>query len=124
MVDVRLVILSNLAKAEPPLGPILGQHGLNAREVVKNINNETRKYCDGIPVRIRIRLTKDKKGEVLLDGICASDLLMEIAGNSGYVTRLELANIAKVQSLELGISVFSSYKSLLSTLKSMKLVLR
>jgi large subunit ribosomal protein L11 len=122
--EVRLVVEANLAKAEPPLGPMLGQHGLNAKDVVKKINDVTSKYNNGILVKVRVMIHKDRGNDVILDGVCGYELIQEVAGDSGYITGTELGNIAKIQSIEMGQDEFALYRSLCGTVKSIGLELR
>lgn len=57
---LRLVIAAASAKPAPPVGPALGQAGLNIMAFCKDFNARTAGYKDGVPLRVAIRVFNDK----------------------------------------------------------------
>mmetsp|Transcript_2321 Transcript_2321/g.3842 ORF Transcript_2321/g.3842 Transcript_2321/m.3842 type:complete len:154 (+) Transcript_2321:113-574(+) len=60
---VRLVINAASAKPAPPVGPALGQAGLNIMAFCKEFNAKTAGYKDGTPLRVFVRVFSDKTYE-------------------------------------------------------------
>lgn len=57
---VRLVINAASAKPAPPVGPALGQAGLNIMAFCKDFNAKTANYKEGVPLRVFVRVYSDK----------------------------------------------------------------
>lgn len=57
---VRLVINAASAKPAPPVGPALGQAGLNIMAFCKEFNAKTAGYKEGTPLRVFVRVYSDK----------------------------------------------------------------
>nr|AJF36659.1 ribosomal protein L11 [Gefionella okellyi] len=55
-----LNIASNKMNTQPPIGPMIGQRGLNIMECTKQFNNYTNKYIDEIPIKTNIIVFKNK----------------------------------------------------------------
>jgi large subunit ribosomal protein L11 len=49
---VRLQIAAGQATAAPPVGPALGQHGVNIAEFIKSFNEATRKETPGMVIPV------------------------------------------------------------------------
>ncbi len=60
---IRLVINAAAAKPAPPVGPALGQAGLNIMAFCKEFNAKTANYKEGVPLRVAIRVYTDKSYE-------------------------------------------------------------
>lgn len=58
--NIRLVINAASAKPAPPVGPALGQAGLNIMAFCKEFNAKTANYKDGVPLRVYIKVYEDK----------------------------------------------------------------
>lgn len=119
--NIRIILGANSAAVEPPLGPMLGQYGLNARDFVKAYNDLTKDYLKGLLLNIIVIVGKDRKFEIIIKGVCMYELINHIVGNSGYIYKSELYNLALLQhKFRKDISVYSLFKSLCSTVISMK----
>lgn len=106
---IKLQILAGKANPAPPVGPALGQHGLNISEFCQKFNNETKdKGNDVIPVEITVY--EDRTYEFKLKTPPASYLLKKAAGvekgspkqltkKAGKILNVKLREIAE-QKLE------------------------
>lgn len=76
---IKLQIEAGKANPAPPVGPALGQHGLNIQEFCTKFNNETKdKMGDIIPAEITV--FEDRSFTFVLKTPPASDLLRKAAG--------------------------------------------
>lgn len=57
---IKLQVPSGQAKPSPPVGPALGQHGLNIMEFCKGFNARTQKMEPGIPLPVVITVYADR----------------------------------------------------------------
>ena len=79
LVKVKLQIKAGQANPAPPIGPALGQHGLNIMDFCKQYNAATKDKGDFIfPVEISVY--KDRSFSFILKTPPASDLLKKAAG--------------------------------------------
>nr|YP_009118103.1 ribosomal protein L11 [Malawimonas californiana]AJF22873.1 ribosomal protein L11 [Malawimonas californiana] len=62
----KLTILANNASPTPPVGPMLGQRGLNIMEFSKNFNNQTKDIKDEVPIPIDVTVQKNKTFSIKL----------------------------------------------------------
>lgn len=102
---VKLQIPAGKANPAPPVGPALGQHGINIGEFVSKFNEATReKGTDIIPVEITVY--QDRTFDFKLKTPPASDLLRKAAGvekgsgvpltkKAGKITKQQLRAIAE-----------------------------
>ena len=58
---IKLQIPAGGATAAPPIGPALGQRGLNMMDFVKQFNDRTKNLEKGAPIPVLITAYKDKK---------------------------------------------------------------
>ncbi len=107
MVKIKLQCPGGAATPAPPVGPALGQHGVNIGEFVKRFNDATRKE-NGLIVPCIVTVFKDRTFELLLKTPPASVLLKKFANvvkgsatpnkeKVGTVTRKHLEEIAKLK---------------------------
>ncbi len=76
---IKLQIPAGKANPAPPVGPALGQHGLNIQEFCTKFNEATKdKMGDIIPVEITVY--EDRSFDFILKTPPASDLLRKAAG--------------------------------------------
>ena len=57
---IKLQILAGKANPAPPVGPALGQHGVNIMEFCKTFNEKTKNLEKGAPIPVLITAYKDK----------------------------------------------------------------
>lgn len=102
---IKLQIPAGKATPAPPIGPALGQHGLNIQDFCNQFNSQTKdKGSDIIPVEITI--FEDRTYSFILKTPPAAELLKKAAGlekgsgnpladKVGKVTRAQVEEIAK-----------------------------
>lgn len=102
---VRLEIPAGEATPSPPVGPALGQHGLNLPDFCKDFNNHTKHIDKGLPVPVVVTVYEDRKYEFKTKTTPAAFLLKKAAAlqkgsgrpnteKLGSVTRQQLEEIA------------------------------
>ena len=75
---VKLQIKGGQANPAPPVGPALGQRGINIMEFCKAFNEKTKSFM-GKPVSVVITVYKDKKFDFIIKAPPASFLIKEAA---------------------------------------------
>ncbi|MGB9004254.1 MAG: 50S ribosomal protein L11 [Candidatus Aminicenantales bacterium] len=109
---IKLQIVAGQASPAPPVGPALGQHGVNIMEFVRQFNEKTNKMEEGMIVPVEITVFKDKKFTFVLRTPPASYLLKKAAGIAkgsaapnkdkvGKVTRKQIEDIARLKMPDL-----------------------
>jgi len=109
---IKLQIPAGAASPSPPVGPALGQHGLNLMDFCNTFNARTKEMEQGLPVSVVITIFEDKSFTFIVKTTPASILIQKAAGvtkgsgtpNSekvGKVTRAQLEEIAKVKDPDL-----------------------
>jgi len=107
MVRIKLQCPGGQATPAPPVGPALGQHGVNIGEFVKRFNDATKKDA-GLTVPCIVTVYKDRTFEIAYKTPPASVLLKKFANvvkgsgtpnkeKVGTVTRKHLEEIAKIK---------------------------
>lgn len=110
--SVKLQITAGQASPAPPVGPALGQHGVNIMQFVREFNERTGKMEEGVIVPVIITIFKDKKFTFILKTPPASYLLKKAAGIAkgsgtpnkekvGQVTVKQVEDIAKFKMPDL-----------------------
>ena len=100
---VKLQIKGGQANPAPPVGPALGQRGINIMEFCKAFNDKTKNFM-GKPVPVIITVYKDKKFDFIIKSPPASHFIKEAAklkGGSKEPGRSIVASITKKQAEEI-----------------------
>ena len=100
---VKLQIKGGQANPAPPVGPALGQRGINIMEFCKAFNEKTKSFM-GKPVPVVITVYKDKKFDFIIKTPPASHFIKEAAkikGGSQEPGRNIVASITKKQAEEI-----------------------
>ncbi|MBF0145193.1 MAG: 50S ribosomal protein L11 [Magnetococcales bacterium] len=79
---IKLEVAAGQAKPSPPVGPALGQHGLNIMEFCKAFNAQTQKIEPGSPVPVVISVYQDRTFSFVMKTPPAAFLLKKAAGVS------------------------------------------
>ena len=109
---IKLQVPAGEAKPSPPVGPALGQHGVNIMEFCKTFNAETQSLEPGLPIPVVITVYSDKSFTYIKKTPPASVLLRKAAGlekgssepnkdKVGKVNRNQLEEIAKTKMPDL-----------------------
>jgi len=77
---IRLQVPAGQANPSPPIGPALGQAGLNIMEFCKTFNAETQNLEQGMPIPVVISVYKDKSFSFVTKTPPASFFLKKAAG--------------------------------------------
>jgi large subunit ribosomal protein L11 len=97
--QIKLQIPAGKANPAPPVGPSLGQHGVNIMEFCKQFNARTQKDGDSI-IPVVITVYKDRSFTFITRTPPASDLLKKAAGlikGSGIPHKDKVGKITKAQ---------------------------
>ena len=100
---VKLQIKGGQANPAPPVGPALGQRGINIMEFCKAFNEKTKAFM-GKPVPVVITVYKDKKFDFIIKSPPASHFIREAAklkSGSKEPGRSIVASITKKQAEEI-----------------------
>ena len=111
MTQVKLQVPAGSANPAPPVGPALGQHGLNIQDFCKQFNDKTKDKM-GQPVPVVITVYKDKKFDFIIKTPPASHLIKEAiklkSGSkepgrtvAGSITKDQLKKIAEIKMKDL-----------------------
>lgn len=109
---VRLQVKAGEANPAPPIGPALGQQGVNIMEFCKAFNARTQSAEKGMPMPVVITVYSDRSFTFIIKTPPASYLIMKAAainkGSSipnknkvGKITRKQLAEIATIKMPDL-----------------------
>lgn len=109
---IKLQVPAGAAKPSPPVGPALGQHGVNIMEFCKTFNADTQEMEAGLPVPVVITVYTDKSFSYVRKTTPASVLLKKAAAVAkgsaepnrdkvGKVSRSQLEEIAKAKMPDL-----------------------
>lgn len=109
--EIRLQIPAGAANPAPPVGPALGQAGINIMEFCKRFNAETQSQA-GMIIPVVITVYQDRSFTFITKTPPASILLKKAAGLAsgaktpgrekvGKVTRAQVAEIAKLKMKDL-----------------------
>lgn len=132
-VVIKLQIPAGQANPSPPVGPALGQRGVNIMDFCKAFNAQTQHLEPGIPVPVVIQVYANKSFSFIQKTPPASVLLKKFAGLSkgsatpntekvGTVTRAQLEEIAKIKDPDLTANdIDAAVKTIAGTAYSMGL---
>jgi len=109
---IKLQVPAGKANPSPPIGPALGQRGLNIMEFCKAFNAKTQGMEPGLPTPVIITVYSDRSFTFETKSTPASVLLKKAAGLTsgsarpntvkvGTVTRAQLEEIAKTKQADL-----------------------
>ncbi len=98
---IKLQVPAGQANPSPPVGPALGQHGLNIMEFCKVFNAETQGIEQGMPVPVIITVFSDKTFSFIRKTPPASVLLKKAAGIKSGSDRPHMNKVGKVSRAQL-----------------------
>jgi len=130
---IKLQVKAQEANPSPPVGPALGQHGVNIMEFCKAFNAQTQSMEKGLPIPVVITVYADRSFTFVTKTPPASVLLKKIAGvpkgssvpnkdKVGTVSREQLEEIAKMKEPDLtAADMDAAVKTIAGTARSMGL---
>ncbi len=134
LTTIKLQIPAGQANPAPPVGPALGQHGVNIMEFCKAFNAQTQNQA-GMIIPVVITVYADRSFTFVTKTPPASILLKKAAGiekgssvpnkeKVGKVTRKQIEEIAKTKMPDLNVkSLKAAIKTIEGTAKSMGIVI-
>lgn len=121
---IKLQIVGGQANPAPPVGPALGQHGLNIAEFCKQFNDKTKdKMGDVVPVEITVY--EDRSYDFILKTPPAAELIKKYANikkgsgkplteKVGTITNSQLEEIANIKLPDLNASDLEAAKKIIA----------
>ena len=93
---IKLQVAAGKANPSPPVGPALGQHGVNIMEFCKAFNAQTQGIEPGLPVPVVISVYSDRSFTFIMKTPPASVLLKKAAGIASGSARPNTDKVAKI----------------------------
>lgn len=130
---IKLQVPAGKANPSPPIGPALGQKGVNIMAFCKEFNAASANMEPGLPVPVVITVFSDKSFTFIMKSPPAAVLLRKAAGVAkgsavpnknkvGTVTRAQLEEIAKTKEADLtGADLEAAVRTIAGTARSMGL---
>jgi len=109
---IKLQVPAGAANPSPPIGPALGQQGVNIMEFCKQFNAQTQKQEKGLPIPVVITVYTDRSFTFVMKTPPAAVLIRKALGiekgsgtpntaKVGKITRKQLEEIAKTKQPDL-----------------------
>ena len=109
---VKLQVPAGSANPSPPIGPALGQQGVNIMEFCKQFNDATQKLEKGMPIPVILTVYADRSFTFIMKTPPAAVLIRKAIGiekgsgtpntaKVGKITRAQLEEIAKTKTPDL-----------------------
>ena len=130
---VKLQVAAGKANPSPPIGPALGQRGLNIMEFCKAFNAQTQGMEVGMPIPVVITVYSDRSFTFIMKTPPATYLIKKAAGITsgssnpntkkvGTISRAQLEEIARVKQPDLtAASIDAAVRTLAGSARSMGL---
>ncbi|MAM87924.1 MAG: 50S ribosomal protein L11 [unclassified Hahellaceae] len=131
---IKLQVKAAQANPSPPVGPALGQHGVNIMEFCKAFNAQTQNIEPGLPIPVVITVYSDRSFTFITKTPPAAVLLLKAAGvksgsgrpnteKVGTVNRAQLEEVATMKMPDLSASdMDAAVKTIAGTARSMGLI--
>jgi large subunit ribosomal protein L11 len=109
---IKLQVPAGAANPSPPIGPALGQQGVNIMEFCKQFNAQTQKMEKGLPIPVIITVYSDRSFTFIMKTPPAAVLIRKMIGiekgsgtpntaKVGKITRKQLEEVAKMKQPDL-----------------------
>ena len=130
---VELMLPAQQASPAPPVGPALGQHGINIMEFVKQFNAASKDYEPGTVVPVVITVYQDRSFTFIMKTPPVSYLLKKAAGiqkgaadpkrdRVGKVSRKQVEEIAKIKLKDMNTDdMEAAIRTIAGTARSMRI---
>jgi len=129
--QIKLYVPAGAANPAPPVGPALGQHGVNIMQFCKQFNDQTKGKGDGLIMPVVISVFEDRTFTFIIKSPPSSILLKRAANLAkasgtagketiGKVTKKQLEEIIKLKAKDLNTTdIKAALKVLEGTARSM-----
>lgn len=129
--EIKLEIQAGKANPSPPIGPALGQRGLNIVEFCKQFNDKTKDMKVGTPVPVIISAYADKSFTFILKNPPVSYFIKEFSGvntgsktpgrsDVGEISMDKIKEIAQIKMVDMDVELLdSAMKMVIGTACSM-----
>ncbi|XZR53171.1 MAG: 50S ribosomal protein L11 [Enterobacteriaceae bacterium] len=122
---LKLQISAGIANPSPPVGPALGQKGINIMDFCKKFNNLTKNFEKGTPIPVIITIYSDKSYKFIIKTPPTAFLLKKKIGIKlgsdkpnknivGNITYSQIKEIAKIKSIDM---TGSNIKNIINSIK-------
>jgi len=131
---IKLQVAAGMANPSPPVGPALGQRGVNIMEFCKAFNAKTESTDKGLPTPVVVTVYNDRSFTFVIKTPPAAVLLKKVAGvksgsgrpnteKVGTVTDAQVQEIAETKAADMtGADIEAMKRSIAGTARSMGLV--
>ncbi|MDC0612172.1 50S ribosomal protein L11 [Vibrio sp.] len=131
---IKLQVAAGMANPSPPVGPALGQRGVNIMEFCKAFNAKTESVEKGLPIPVVITVYSDRSFTFVTKTPPAAVLLKKAAGvksgsgrpnteKVGTITDAQVQEIAETKAADMtGADIEAMKRSIAGTARSMGLV--
>ena len=128
---IKLQVPAGSANPSPPIGPALGQQGVNIMEFCKQFNAQTQKLEKGLPIPVVITVYSDRSFTFIMKTPPASVLIRKALGiekgsgtpntaKVGKISRKQLEEIAKTKTPDLtAANLDAAVRTMAGTARSM-----
>ena len=128
---IKLQVAAGMANPSPPVGPALGQHGVNIMEFCKAFNAKTDQLEKGLPTPVVITVYNDRSFSFVIKTPPAAVLIKKAVGiksgsgrpnteKVGTITRDQMEEIAKTKEPDLTAgSMDAAVRTIAGTARSM-----
>jgi len=128
---IKLQVSAGMANPSPPVGPALGQHGVNIMEFCKAFNAKTDQMEKGLPTPVVITVYNDRSFSFIIKTPPAAVLIRKAVGiksgsgrpnteKVGTITRVQLEEIANMKEPDLTAgSMDAAVRTIAGTARSM-----
>ena len=128
---IKLQVPAGKADPSPPVGPALGQHGLNLMDFCKAFNERSKGFEQGMLIPVVITVYEDKSFTFIVKSPPAAVLLKKAAGIAkasgtpnlekvGKVTRAQVEEIVKIKQGDLtAVDMDAAVKTIAGSARSM-----
>lgn len=103
-VQIKLQVPAGQANPAPPIGPALGQHGVNIMDFCRQFNEKTKKMEQGMPIPVVITVYEDRSFTFITKMPPMSALIRKacgIAKGSSQPNRTKVAKLTRKQAEEI-----------------------
>ncbi|WGS66193.1 50S ribosomal protein L11 [Enterobacteriaceae bacterium ET-AT1-13] len=133
---LKLQVSAGMANPSPPVGPALGQKGINIMDFCKKFNNMTNNFEKGIPIPVVITIYSDKTFKFIIKTPPTTFLIKKKIGIKsgsdkpnkniiGSISYFQIKEIAKIKSVDMtGSNMEALINSIKGTAISMGLTIK